>query len=134
MNAPLLIELDTFLKENNLELQSNDFDFITSINWKTSVILKCLKCGTIFNITVKQLLRPHPPRDGLICPRCNAEDLFIKKLTEIYGNNPYEFVTQFQGYNEPLAVKCKTCGYIWTTKSARNLLMREKSSRRISSL
>ena len=96
MNAPLLIELDTFLKENNLELQSTDFDFITSITWKTAITLKCLKCQTIFQITVKQLLRPHPERTGLICPRCNAVILFINKLKETYKDNPYEFVEQFQ--------------------------------------
>lgn len=123
MNASLLIELDTFLKENELELQSNDFDFITSITWKTAIELKCLKCGKIFNITVKQLLRSHPPRTGKVCPRCNAEELFVNKLKEIYGENPYDFVSTFEGYNEPLKVKCKTCGYIWTTKAARNLLM-----------
>lgn len=27
------------------------------------------------------------------------------------------------GYNEPLKVKCKTCGNIWSTKAARNLLI-----------
>lgn len=123
MNAPLLIELDKFLKENNLELQSTDFDFITSITWKTSIELKCKNCGHIFSITVKQLIRPHPERTGLICPRCNAEILFIKKLEELYNRNPYEFITKFEGYNEPLCVKCKDCNNIWTTKGARNLLI-----------
>lgn len=123
MNAPLLIELDDFLKKNNLELLSEDFDFITSITWKTTIDIKCKKCGNIFSITVKQLLRPHPERTGLVCPRCNAENLFIKKLEEIYGENPYEFVNGFIGYNEPLTVKCKTCSYSWTTKAARNLLI-----------
>jgi len=76
MNVPLLVELDSFLKANNLILDSTDFDYITSINWKTTLTLKCLKCGTNFTITTKQLLRPHPERDGLICPTCNTELLF----------------------------------------------------------
>lgn len=123
MNASLLIELNDFLKQNNLELQSTDFNFITSINWKTPLQLKCLKCNHIFTITTKQLLRPHPERLGIVCPRCNGEDIFIKKLISTYGKNPYNFISKFESYNDPLTVECKTCGYLWTTPSARNLLI-----------
>lgn len=53
MNATLLIELDNFLKQNKLSLNNDDFDFITDINWKTPLNIKCLNCGCEFNITTK---------------------------------------------------------------------------------
>ena len=62
MNTSLLIELNDFLIKNNLTLNSTDFEFMTNITWKTSLPIKCNKCGVEFEITTKQLIRPHPER------------------------------------------------------------------------
>lgn len=123
MNAPLLIELNDFLQKNKLLIENNDFTFLTNINWKTQLPLKCEKCNYQFQVSTKQLLRPHPPRVGQPCPRCNGEELFKNKLVSTYGYNPYNFISEFESYNDPLAVECKKCGYIWTTPSAKNLLI-----------
>lgn len=121
MNETLLKELDEFLNSNNLEYTSNDLDEICNITWKSKIELKCKDCNTSFSISVKQLLRPHPERQGMVCPRCDAERLFINKINSVYGRLPYEFESTFLGYNEPLTVKCKDCGNIFTVNAARNL-------------
>ena len=123
MNKNLLMELEKCFKENHLDLVTDDIDLITNLNWKSVIKLECLDCGEQFDISVKQLLRPHPERIGRICPRCESEETFLKKLEDMYGSNPYEFLSRFNGYNKPLTVKCKDCGYEWTVRSARNLLM-----------
>ena len=109
MNEDLLKKLNLFLINNNLILNSNDFDFITNISWKTVLPIKCLICGNEFSISIKQLLIPHPERVGLVCPYCESKRLFINKLISVYGSNPYEFVSEFQGYNKPIKIKCKKC-------------------------
>lgn len=123
MNEKLLKELNDFLNQNNLELLADSEESIYSIGWKSKINLKCKICDEVFDITVKQLLRPHPVRSGEICPRCEAERLFTNKLLSTYGKIPYEFASKFLGYTSPLTVKCKECGYEFTTNSARNLLM-----------
>ena len=123
MNPSLLIDLNDFLNDNDLSLDSDDFDFITGINWKTNLPLICKKCGHKFSITTKQLLKPHPERIGKVCSRCNSEDLFNNKLKDLYGKNPYTFLTHFNGYTKPIKVKCNDCGYEWKTNAAKNLLM-----------
>lgn len=123
MNEPLLKELGDFLKANKLEFRTDNINEIYSITWKSKIELTCLDCGKQFEITVKQLLRPHPERQGLVCPRCEAERLYRNKMTSTYGNVPYEFVTEFIGYNEPLTVRCLDCEAEFTASAARNLLM-----------
>lgn len=123
MNESLLRELEKCFKENHLDLVTDDINFITNLNWKSTLRLECLDCGEQFDISVKQLLRPHPARIGKICPRCESEATFLKKLNDMYGRNPYTFLSRFNGYNSPLTVRCNDCGYEWTVKSARNLLM-----------
>lgn len=115
-------ELNDFLFNNKLETETDINDKIT---WKSTLNLKCLVCGNNFSITIKQLLRPHPERVGFICPRCESERKFINKLSEKYGRNPYEFLTQFTGYKNNIKVKCKDCGEEWECH-AEALLMNSK--------
>lgn len=124
MNKLLLVELESFIKNNDLLFPLSTLDEIYAISWKTKLNLTCKNCGEKFDISVKQLLRPHPERSGKVCPRCNAEDLFLKKLNELYGKNPYTFLSKFRGYQEPLKVKCNDCGTEWESICARNLLMK----------
>lgn len=123
MNEPLLKELEKYLSANNLEYRADSEEQIYAITWKSKLELTCLSCGDTFTISVKQLLRPHPERIGKVCPRCNSEHVFIEKLKETYGRNPYIFLTPFIGYNEMLKVECIDCGTEKTVRSARNLLM-----------
>lgn len=118
----LELELFEFLKDNNLEMVSNDSD---KIIWKSKLELRCITCGNTFNISIKQLLRPHPERNGMVCTKCDDERKFISKLNEKYGRNPYEFLTVFSGYDKLLKVKCKDCGFEWEA-TAKSLLMNSK--------
>lgn len=125
MNENLLVELLQFVKDENLELNMTD-DELYEITWRSKLRLKCLECDEVFEISTKQLLRPHPVRTGKICPRCDAERLFLNKLNSTFGRNPYKFKTKFLGYNEPLTVECLDCGFEFTANSARNLVMIHK--------
>ena len=130
MNKILLKELDEFIRKNNLEFKTDTLEEIYDITWKSQITIRCLKCDESFEISVKQLLRPHPARVGEVCPRCNAENLFTKKIVDLYGRNPYEFMSKFKGYYEPLTVKCIDCGSEWTTSVSRNLLMSKSAETR----
>lgn len=123
MNKSLLKELEKFLTTNNLEFKADTLEEIYDITWRTKLNIKCKNCRDDFDISVKQLLRPHPARVGKVCPRCNTEMLFVNKLNELYGENPYEFLTTFRGYYAPIKVNCKKCNSVWETPIARSLLM-----------
>lgn len=78
----------------------------------------------MFSISVRQLLYPHPKRKyDIACPICSAERKYISKLKELYGENPYTFLSPFKGYMQPLTVKCNDCGYDFTVNRAKTLLL-----------
>lgn len=125
MNEVLLKELNQYLNENNLEVLLTGMDLV-DLTWTTKIPIRCKVCGDVREITVKQLLKPHPPRDGLVCNFCNNKRLFEEKIVKEYGRNPWEFLSPFQGYSEPIAIRCKDCGQVSIANEAKNLLMHVK--------
>ena len=117
----LELELQEFLEDNKLELASS----IDKLIWKSKLEIRCITCGKVFSVGVKQLLRPHPERVGLVCPKCEEDRRYFQKLESKYGRNPYEFLTPFDGYDSLVKVKCKDCGYEWEA-TAKSLLMNSK--------
>lgn len=119
-------EFIEFLETNNL-IPLNSDDEIINMTWNSKVKLKCNVCSEEFEISLKQLLRPHPLRVGCVCPKCSLKEKFLAKMTEKYKRIPYEFLSEFKSYEETIKVKCKDCGEEWEA-SAKSLLMNSKLS------
>ena len=111
-------------KEKVLKLALNENLNILNINDElltTTLNCKCMSCNKEFSVSSKNFLDPR--RTGKVCQVCNAKEKFLNKLNELYGSNPYTFMTEFTGYNNPLKVKCNDCGYEFEVKKASSLLM-----------
>lgn len=111
--------VEEYMSNNNSELVYAPEPLII----KSRITVKCKKCGTQYSITVGQLLHPHPERAyPTACPTCTSEFKFLAKLSRTYGRIPYAILSDFKGYDMPLKVKCKDCGYEWEAKKAKSLL------------
>jgi len=105
------------------EKHGDNFTFLEEfINSKTPIKCKCNKCNYIWKKAPYELIIR-----GTGCPNCSSlsgkgrkisftEKDFENKLIDLFGENPYEFITPFKGYKERITVKCKECGYIFDAK------------------
>lgn len=105
----------SFLHDEN---GNNNEDIISGKN----ITLKCNECGSIFDIKLEYIIHCHPERKLTPCHKCKMLHQFISALNAEYGENPYTFLSEFNGREKPLTVKCNTCGYVWTSKKASKLL------------
>lgn len=105
-----------------LLLEAENLQFV-SIDENNSVKYYCRTCKTLGEISEKQLVSPHPARTGKICQLCRSKDRLISKTIELYGFDPYEYIS-YEGYNEPATVKCRTCGEVFTKNHAYSLVDR----------
>jgi very-short-patch-repair endonuclease len=53
-----------------------------------------------------------------------TKDNFIQQMVDTWGFNPYDFMTEYKGSNQPLTFKCKKCGTEKTLKRARNIIFK----------
>ena len=112
-------ELVEYLDSHNSELIETPETLLT----KSKIKIRCNDCGTEYEISAIQLLHPHPERTyPTACPMCTSKYKFIAKIEKTYGRNPYELLSEFKGYDQPIKVRCKDCGYEWETKKAKNIL------------
>lgn len=88
---------------------------------------KCSTCGHEWE--TKILSRSY----GTNCPKCctygaesksKSQEEFIKEIVGIYGENTYEFLTNYKNNRDKIKTKHKKCGYIWNV--APYVLLRNK--------
>lgn len=82
--------------------------------------VKCKECGNTWSPVVNNLIR-----DASHCPECSRKNVnqklrmsredFIQRLSEI--SPTIEVIGSFDGANNKVKVRCKTCGYEWSPKA-----------------
>lgn len=90
-----------------------DYSRVVYHNQKTKVEIKCNDCGLVF----WQIPSNHMRGEG--CPGCkrlSAEE-FIKMAKQIHGDKFDYSVTHYTTRRNPVKVRCKTCGEIFTVRA-----------------
>lgn len=101
---------EMFIKE--MELIHPDFEILdTYTGVKANITYKCKICGHIKTTTPDQLLR------GDRCQQCNAIDRRLSTeeyAKQLMDKNPnIELISEYNGRNNKIKVKCKTHGCEW---------------------
>jgi len=116
-------------KELLIEKHGNKFEFLEDyINSKTPILTKCNTCGHVWKKAPYELISR-----GTGCPNCSTlsgrgrklsftQEDFENKLINLFGENPYKFITPFMNYKTKIKVKCKKCGYEFEAKPS-NLVL-----------
>ena len=127
-----LEKIEQKCRENNITFigfanENNEYK-----NNKTKLILKCNKCGYVWNTTSydKFIMRPSK------CPVCSkkyhyTKDEYIKLIKNKCSQLEYEFngfVNKQITKNTKLKLKCKKCGYEWETTTINNFLRNDRKS------
>lgn len=88
---------------------------------KDQVEFVCHNCGLTFTMTIKNLMDPR--RKSRACQRCQDLFNFNSRLNSLYGRNPYNFISEFKSYKDPLTVECIDCHDVFTVEHAKILLL-----------
>ena len=118
----MILNKDTFelmLKEK----YGDEYTFLEPFK-KSTVGIMCRHnvCGSEFKKIPYELIKR-----GSGCPVCSKKDAnkkktatneeFEQKLINIFGYNPYIFLTPYTKVNNTIKVKCKKCGYEFSTRA-----------------
>lgn len=119
MTEKSMVILNQLLDNENLIVINENYEKLKDSDLIT---LECTICKTQITMTVKELIRPHPQRKNVVCPKCRTYNIFCDQIKNAYTENPYEFITEFNGYTSPITVRCKDCGFEFSVSEARRLL------------
>ena len=120
-------------KEKNVEFIGFKNEENVYKNNKTYLILKCNKCGNIWDTTSYNKFISADRS----CPNCSptkklTEEKAISKVLKKCEEKNYEFIGfvsgKFNNINEKLILRCKTCGEIWNTTTFNNLVNHKRNS------
>lgn len=119
-------------KERNVEFVGFNNEENVYKNNKTYLILKCNKCGNIWNTTCYDKFVTV----GRSCPNCSPtkkvnEKEVIEKIESICKEKNYTFIGfngKYNGLNTRLILKCNKCGKEWGTTTYNNLRKKERKS------
>lgn len=97
------------------EVHGDKFDYSQAVfrNTKSLVKIKCNDCGLVF------WQQPGNHMRGAGCPGCrrlSAEE-FIKMAKQVHGDKFDYSVTHYTTRRNPVKVRCKTCGEIFTVRA-----------------
>lgn len=116
-----------FIRE--LSKMNNNIEVISIYeNYKKAISCKCLLDGHIWQTTPNSLLSGHG------CPKCGVkkvqsktkknEETFITQLHKV--NNNFELISKYIDSHSKIVVRCKVCGYVWSTIPG-NILYKKSS-------
>ena len=119
-------------KEKNVEFVGFNNEENIYKNNKTYLILKCNKCGNVWNTTCYDKF----VNGNRVCPNCSPtkkliKEKIIEKIKEICEEKDYEFIGfngEYKGTNTKLILKCNKCGEEWSTTTYNNLKKKERKS------
>lgn len=111
--------------EKQIEFIAFDNDENTYVNNRTYLILKCNKCGNVWNTTSFDKL----VTSNRGCPRCAKNkkltiDEFKTNVNNICEEKDFTFIGingEFNGVNTKLSLRCNKCGEEWNTTTYNNL-------------
>lgn len=121
MNSEVLSKIREIAYSENITISNLSEDLKVKTDYLN---FTCNKCHHEGKTTASNLLDTR--RKTKICQYCLKLEKFEDALIKKYGRNPYEFISEFKGYNEPITVKCKDCGFEFSEKKASSLLMNSK--------
>lgn len=101
------------------EVHGDNFTFLEDyIKSTVPILCKCNTCGNEWKKAPYELIKR---KTG--CPICSNKKMaktktldtndFENKLIELFGENPYEILSEYKGTRIPIKVKCKKCGYVF---------------------
>lgn len=114
---------EDFVEKANKIFTQNEYDYTNSIYIKsdTNIDIYCNKCNKIFILTPNK----HLGGRGCTSEKCKYEKLkvnFIKKATEIFGIDKYDYsLIDYKNYKQ-LKIRCIKCDYIFEQDSGAHLL------------
>ena len=119
-------------KEKNVEFVGFKNENNVYENNKTYLILKCNKCGNIWDTTCYNKFISA----GRSCPNCSptkklTKEKIIESIKEICKEKDYEFIGfngEYKGLNTKLILKCNKCGEEWNTTTYNNLKKKNRKS------
>ena len=119
-------------KEKNVEFVGFNNEENIYKNNKTYLILKCNKCGNVWNTTCYDKF----VNGNRACPNCSptkklSEKEIIENIKKICKEKEYTFIGfngTYDGINTKLILKCNKCGEEWSTTTYNNLKKKERKS------
>ena len=119
-------------KERNVEFVGFNNEENIYKNNKTYLILKCNKCGNIWNTTCYDKF----VNGNRACPNCSptkklSEKEIIENIKKICKEKDYTFIGfngAYDGINTKLILKCNKCGKEWNTTTYNNFRKKERKS------
>lgn len=127
-NKDTSLHINKMMNNINLKCKENNISFILFLdenyNSQTKLLLKCNKCGFIYNTcSYDNFIRNRK------CPKCSHfinENDAINKIEEICFLRNYTFISfvnnKWMGVNTKLILKCNICGNVWDSCDYAHLL------------
>jgi hypothetical protein len=102
------------LKENT----NNEYEFLEDyIKSTTPILCHHKSCGHKWKVAPYEIIKR-----GSRCPECAKKiisdskkgdlEKLEKKLIEVYGFNPYKFLSEYKSWRDYIKVECKKCGTV----------------------
>ena len=132
-NEEALDRINKKCKEKNLNFIGFKNEENKYVNNKTYLILKCNKCGNIWDTTSYNKFISS----NRSCPNCVknkkiTEEEATKKILKKCKEKDYEFIGfvsgNFNNIGERLILRCKKCGEIWNTTTFNNFIKADRNS------
>lgn len=119
-------------KERNVEFVGFNNEENIYKNNKTYLILKCNKCGNVWNTTCYDKF----VNGNRACPNCSptkklSEKEIIENIKKICKEKEYTFIGfngVYDGISTKLILKCNKCGEVWNTTTYNNFKKKNRKS------
>jgi len=119
-------------KEKNVEFIGFKNENNTYENNKTYLILRCNKCGQIWNTTCYNKFISA----GRSCPNCSptqklTKEEIIENINKICKEKDFKFIGfngEYKGIGTKLLLKCNKCGKEWSTTTYNNFRKKDRKS------
>lgn len=119
-------------KERNIEFVGFNNEENIYKNNKTYLILKCNKCGNVWNTTCYDKF----VNGNRACPNCSptkklSEKEIIENIKKICKEKDYTFIGfngAYDGISTKLILKCNKCGEVWNTTTYNNFKKKNRKS------
>lgn len=117
-------------KELLKEVHGDNYTFLEDyIKSTTPILCRCNTCGNEWKKIPYELIKR---KTG--CPICSNKKMtktkslstkdFENKLIKLFGENPYEILSEYKNAQTSIKVKCKKCGYVFESKPYNLILKR----------
>ena len=131
-NEEILARLAERCKEADIEFLGFNNAENTYKNDRTRLILKCNKCGHVWDtLQYGKFVRVKRGCKNCCSSKKKSESEIIEEIKSICKERDYTFIgfnEGFNGINTKLSLKCNKCGAAWNTTSYNNLRKNDRKS------